>query len=386
MQLAPYASHPEQSRGRHHPTDASPTRSAFQRDRDRILHSTAFRRLQHKTQVFLEHEGRHFRTRLTHTLEVSQISRSMARALALNEDLAEAVALAHDLGHPPFGHAGERVLDERMRAYGGFDHNIQALRVVTQIENHYAEHDGLNLTWETHEGILKHNGPLVCAGEGPHSPALPFGAKELSRDLKLPLTGFASLEAQIAAISDDIAYNSHDVDDAVRAGLLTLEQLRGVPLVGPICDEVLARWPHIEVNRQTHEVQRRLITRMVEDAISATRANVTRHSPQKADDVRAADMALAGFSQEMHEQMRTLKEYLFAHVYRSERVMGPVRKGQEVVAELFDYLLAHPDRLPARWGSWAAEAANDAAVARIVCDFVAGMTDPFAIDLHGTLV
>lgn len=387
MQFAPYASDPTLSRGRRFLTDASPTRNGFQRDRDRILHSTAFRRLQHKTQVFLHHEGRHFRTRLTHTLEVSQISRSLARALNLNEDLAEAVALAHDLGHPPFGHAGERVLDQRMLAFGGFDHNIQALRVVTQLENHYAEHDGLNLTWESHEGILKHNGPLIPesgATDAARKP-LPFGAERLSRELDLPLSGFASLEAQIAAISDDIAYNSHDVDDAVRAGLLSLEQMREVPLVGPICEEVLTRWPHIEVSRQTHEVQRRLITRMVEDAISATGRNLERLKPCTADQVRNAGNAIAGFSPEMETSMSALKRYLFEHVYRSEHVMAPVRRGQKVVGQLFDSMLADPGKLPSRWRLRLDEASGEAEKARIVCDFVAGMTDPFAIEMHAGL-
>lgn len=376
-ELASYASDPNSSRGRRYKTSPSPTRNPYQRDRDRILHSTAFRRLQHKTQVFLEHEGRHFRTRLTHTLEVSQISRSMARALSLNEDLAEAVALAHDLGHPPFGHAGERVLDQRMQEFGGFDHNIQAMRVVTQIENHYAEHDGLNLTWETLEGILKHNGPLT--GE------LPFGAKELSKELALPLEGFASLEAQIAAISDDIAYNSHDVDDAVRAGLLSLGQLQDVPLVGPITEEVLMRWPDLPDNRQTHEIQRRLITGMVEDVIDATRQNIRRLDIRSANDVRGASAQLASFSPSMGEKVAGLKAFLFANVYRAEHVMAPVREGQAVVGELFDLLLKEPQYLQGRWRDRAHRAVEPADRARIACDYVAGMTDPFAAELHSRL-
>lgn len=375
--LAPFASDPRASRGRRFQADPSPTRNPFQRDRDRILHSTAFRRLQHKTQVFLEHEGRHFRTRLTHTLEVSQISRSMARALGLNEDLAEAIALAHDLGHPPFGHAGERVLNERMAPHGGFDHNIQAMRVVTHIENHYAEHDGLNLTWETHEGILKHNGPL--RGD------LPFGAVQLSRELGLPLTGFASLEAQIAAISDDIAYNSHDVDDAVRAGLLNINDLRQMPLVGPISQEVLARWPDLADNRRTHEIQRRLITRMVEDAIGATKQRLENAGPRNVEDIRAATERMGGFSDQMEEQVGALKSFLFARVYRSEHVMVPVRRGQAVVGDLFDYLTQNPQQLSGRWRQWADAAPDGGALCRVVCDFVAGMTDPFAIELHASL-
>src|SRR5688572_4942440 len=239
--IAPYASDPARSRGRLYSASESPTRSEYQRDRDRIIHSTAFRRLQHKTQVFLHHEGQHYRTRLTHTLEVSQMARSIARALRLNEDLAEAVALAHDLGHPPFGHAGERVLNEKMAPWGGFDHNLQAIRVVTRLENRYAEHDGLNLSWEALEGILKHNGPLTDAEDRPVGRYihewLPFGLDDIPASADLMISTYASLEAQSAAIADDIAYNAHDIDDAVRARLIELRDLKDVPLVGPIVRE-----------------------------------------------------------------------------------------------------------------------------------------------------
>ncbi|HVW91524.1 MAG TPA: dNTP triphosphohydrolase, partial [Devosia sp.] len=285
---ASYASDPEQSRGRLYPTSVSPTRSEFQRDRDRIIHSTAFRRLQHKTQVFLHHEGQHFRTRLTHTLEVSQMARSLARALRLDEDLAEAVALAHDLGHTPFGHAGERVLDDEMHRYGGFDHNVQALRVVTRLENRYASHDGLNLTWETLEGILKHNGPLKSLPPGFADIAVPTG------DL-WPGT-YASLEAQCAAIADDIAYNAHDIDDALRAGLISFEQLHDVPLVGPIATMVMERWPDIDPGRKAHEVQRRLITRAIEDVIETSGALLAAVAPRSADEARRAGRPLIVFS------------------------------------------------------------------------------------------
>lgn len=387
--MAVFASDPARSRGRHFQTDKSPTRTPFQRDRDRILHSTAFRRLQHKTQVFLQHEGSHFRTRLTHTLEVSQIARALARALGLNEDLAEAIALAHDLGHPPFGHAGERVLDHHMEAFGGFDHNMQALRVVTEIENRYAEHDGLNLSWECLEGILKHNGPLTAADGTPldqfAETGLPFGAEAFSAAYDLPLSGFASLEAQAAAIADDIAYNAHDLDDAVRAGLLSLDALDGVPLAGPIAAEVTARWPGLAANRQTHEVQRRLITRMVEDVIAQTRANLDRVKPASADAARAAAERLIGFSPDMAEAVRGLQKFLFAKVYRSETVMRPVRQGEAVVAALFERLLADPAKLPGRWRGRAFDAENDVVQARTVCDFVAGMTDPFALELYAVL-
>ena len=364
---APYAADPEQSRGRLFPVSGSPTRSEFQRDRDRIVHSTAFRRLQYKTQVFLHHEGQHFRTRLTHTLEVSQMARSIARALSLNEDLAEAVALAHDLGHTPFGHAGERVLNDKMSAYGGFDHNLQAIRVVTRLENRYAEHDGLNLSWETLEGILKHNGPL----------ADPTIAADIPARADLMPSTHASLEAQAAAIADDIAYNAHDIDDALRAKLLTLNDLRDVPLVGPIVREVFERWPAIEPRRQAHEVQRRLITRGIEDVIATSTNEIERAGPTSSDDVRHAGRTLVRFSPALAEAERGLKSFLFDRVYRSEPVMGPVRQSEAMVAALFDRLLETAD-LPGRWGEAARTASRAPSRARIVADYIAGMTDPYA--------
>ena len=297
---ASYASDPAQSRGRLFSASDSPTRSEFQRDRDRIIHSAAFRRLQYKTQVFLHHEGQHFRTRLTHTLEVSQMARSIARALRLNEDLAEAVALAHDLGHTPFGHAGERVLHEKMADYGGFDHNMQAIRVVTRLENRYAEHDGLNLTWEALEGILKHNGPLLDEEDRPVGRYvetwLPFGINDIPASADLMLASYASLEAQSAAIADDIAYNAHDIDDALRARLIAFDDLLDVPLVGPIVREVLDAYPNIERSRQAHEVQRRLITRAIEDVIATSEFEIAAAAPQSADDVRQAGRTLIHFS------------------------------------------------------------------------------------------
>jgi dGTPase len=370
---APYAADPARSRGRLYPVSESPTRSEFQRDRDRIIHSTAFRRLQYKTQVFLHHEGQHFRTRLTHTLEVSQMARSLARALRLNEDLAEAVALAHDLGHTPFGHAGERVLHEKMALWGGFDHNMQAIRVVTRLENRYAEHDGLNLTWEALEGILKHNGPI----------AEPV-TEVIAASADLMLGSHASLEAQAAAIADDIAYNAHDIDDALRAGLLDLTDLVDVPLVGPIVREVLGRWPDIERSRQAHEVQRRLITRAIEDVIATAEAGIATVAPKSADDVRHAGRALIRFSPPTADAERQLKAFLFERVYRSEPVMAPVRRSEALVGELFDRYLATAD-MPGRWGAAAADAATSAERARIVADFVAGMTDPYAEAEHARL-
>lgn len=382
---APYASDPARSRGRLYSTGASPTRSEFQRDRDRIIHSTAFRRLQHKTQVFLHHEGQHYRTRLTHTLEVSQMARSIARALRLDEDLAEAVALAHDLGHTPFGHAGERVLHQRLAPYGGFDHNMQAIRVVTRLENRYAEHDGLNLSWETLEGILKHNGPILDKRGRPVGryveEGVPTGLDTIAVASDLMLWSHASLEAQVAAIADDIAYNAHDIDDALRAGLLTLRDLIDVPLVGPMVVEVLGRWPDIAPNRQAHEVQRRLITFAIEDVIAESLSRISEALPQDADEVRLAGATLIGFSSAVAEAERGLKGFLFGRVYRSEAVMAPVRRSEIVVADLYDRYMETLD-LPASWRMAALAADGEAARARIVADFIAGMTDPYALEQH----
>lgn len=382
---APYASSPEQTRGRLHVADLSRTRTPYQRDRDRIIHSTAFRRLQYKTQVFLHHEGSHYRTRLTHTLEVSQIARSLARALSLDEDLAEAVALAHDLGHPPFGHAGERVLNNKMAAFGGFDHNMQAIRVVTKLESRYAEHDGLNLSWETLEGILKHNGPLLERNGQPYGhykhDGLPFGWQEIQSAFDLQLTSFASLEAQVAALADDIAYNAHDIDDALRAGILDIAQLAEVPFVGDIQREVVRRWPDLDKLRQAHEIQRRVITRLVENVIEASEANLVDHAPANPDAVRNARQALVAFSPEVAAEVASLKAFLFANVYRAETVMQPVREGEAMVGHLFDQLFQSGE-LPEHWCERIALAENDTERARVVCDFLAGMTDPYAIELY----
>ena len=385
---APYAADPTRSRGRRYAVSDSPTRSEFQRDRDRIIHSTAFRRLQYKTQVFLHHEGQHFRTRLTHTLEVSQMARSIARALQLNEDLAEAVALAHDLGHTPFGHAGERVLHQRMAGYGGFDHNMQAIRVVTRLENRYAEHDGLNLSWEALEGILKHNGPLVDAEDRPVGRYveewLPFGLYDIPASADLMLSTYASLEAQAAAIADDVAYNAHDIDDALRARLIELPDLQDVPLVGPIVREVLERWRDIERSRQAHEVQRRLITRAIEDVIATASAELAKAGPRSSDDVRRAGRTLIHFSGPTERAEKQLKAFMFERVYRSEQVMVPVRRSEVLIGELFDRYFASSD-MPPRWGAAAREARTDAERARVVADFVAGMTDPYAEAEHARL-
>jgi dGTPase len=385
---APYASKPEASLGRLYGTGPSPTRSEFQRDRDRIIHSTAFRRLQHKTQVFLHHEGRHFRNRLTHTLEVSQIARSIARALGLNEDLAEALALSHDLGHTPFGHAGERALHRAMAPYGGFDHNVQALRVVTRLENRYAEHDGLNLTWETLEGILKHNGPLISADGAPVGryveEGLPVGLDDIAAVADLRLDTHASLEAQAAAIADDIAYNSHDIDDALRAGLVVLDDFVGVPMAGPIVEEVLGLYPGIAANRQTHEVQRRMITRAVEDVIKTSAAAIAAAGVTSAEEVRLAGKTLVSFSPDVAAAEKGLKTFLFERVYRHETVMVPVRESETVVEALFAAYMGDAE-MPGRWGEAMVEAPDAAARARVVADFVAGMTDPYALDEYQRL-
>jgi dGTPase len=384
---ASYAAKSARSLGRLHGAGPSPTRSEFQRDRDRIIHSTAFRRLQHKTQVFLAHEGRHFRNRLTHTLEVSQIARSIARALRLDEDLAEAVALSHDLGHTPFGHAGERALHRAMEPFGGFDHNIQALRVVTLLENRYAEHDGLNLTWETLEGILKHNGPLLDGSGNPYgryaSEGLPTGLDAIPVPADLRLNTFASLEAQVAAVADDIAYNAHDIDDALRAGLVTLPDFRDVPMAGPIVAEVLERYPDIAPKRQAHEVQRRMITRAVEDVIATSTTQIATSGVGSAEDVRLAGRSLVSFSASTAASEKGLKAFLFARVYRHEAVMVPVRESEAVVERLFATYMADAD-MPRRWGE-AGRAVSGADRARIVADFIAGMTDPYALDEHQRL-
>jgi dGTPase len=381
-EIASYASRADQSLGRLYGAGPSPTRSEFQRDRDRIIHSTAFRRLQHKTQVFVQHGG-HFRNRLTHTLEVSQMARSMARALRLDEDLAEAVALSHDLGHTPFGHAGERALHAAMEPFGGFDHNIQAMRVVTLLENRYAEHDGLNLTWETLEGILKHNGPLIHPDGSPFGKyaheGLPQGLSELRAKADLRLSSFASLEAQIAAIADDCAYNAHDIDDALRAGLITLPDLVDVPLAGPIVREVLKLYPDVAPNRQAHEVQRRLITRSIEDVIATSSTNIVASGIQSVEDVRNARRTLVTFSPAVAEAEQGLKAFMFAKVYRHDTVMAPVHASEMVVTKLFARYMDTAD-MPGRWGVSAIQANDLTARARIVADFIAGMTDPYAVE------
>src|SRR5436305_2895643 len=310
---APYASDPEKSRGRLHPEPEHAMRSPFQRDRDRIIHSSAFRRLKHKTQVFVYHEGDHYRTRLTHSLEVAQIARTIARALGLDEDLAEALALAHDLGHTPFGHAGEEALNAEMAPYGGFSHNDQTLRILTRLEHGYAEFDGLNLTWEALEGTVKHNGPLLGAGI---DKPVPPSVAEYDRQHPLALDTFPGPEAQVAALSDDIAYNNHDIDAGLRAGLFAVADLAEVPLVGPVFAEVAARYPGLDESRLIHEAIRRVIDRMVRDLVAETRRRFAESGVTTVDEVRHRGEPVAAFSAEMRNHDRALKRFLHERMYR----------------------------------------------------------------------
>ncbi|MBK8174929.1 MAG: deoxyguanosinetriphosphate triphosphohydrolase [Rhodospirillales bacterium] len=379
--LAPWACRPEESRGRLHAEPESESRSCFQRDRDRIIHSAAFRRLEYKTQVFVNHEGDFFRTRLTHSLEVSQIARSICRSLCLNEDLAEALALAHDLGHPPFGHAGEDALKDMMRPFGGFDHNAQSLRVVVHLEQRYAEFDGLNLTWETLEGVVKHNGPLVG---GPDLPPLPEAIRDYAHHHDLELDTYAGPEAQVAALADDIAYNNHDIDDGLRAGLFAIDDLRAVPLVGEMFANVRARYPGIEASRLIHEAVRRLIGHMVGDLVTESSRRIAELGPASVDAVRRAGRPVAAFSAEMQENDRALKAFLRRHMYRHYKLNRMTSKARRLVRALFELFLVEPECLPTEWRRRAEGMAKPEA-ARVVADYIAGMTDRFAADEHRRL-
>jgi dGTPase len=431
-ELAPYACHPDKSRGRLYPESESNTRSAFQRDRDRVIHSTAFRRLEYKTQVFVNHEGDHYRTRLTHSLEVSQMARSICRSLGLNEDLAEALALAHDLGHTPFGHAGEDSLSEMMEPFGGFDHNAHTLRIVTSLEQRYADFDGLNLTWETLEGVAKHNGPVIKPSPrslfnffknftssktiakptskeetygGPPSQGqsdvavrlarkqreeaggpIPQAGQKIPRALSeyndrhnLELETYASGEAQVASLADDIAYNNHDIDDGLRAGLFTIEQLNEVDSVGQIFREVLRQHPNIDETRLTHEAIRRLINRMVTDLITQTRQNIHNERIEEVSDIRSLGKPLVSFSPEMQENNLQLKAFLMEHMYRHYKVNRMASKARRVIRDLFNYFLSEPECLPTPWRNLAG-APKTAKTATVVADFIAGMTDRFALE------
>jgi dGTPase len=380
---APFAERPEISRGRFFDEPASRTRSAFARDRDRIIHCTAFRRLKGKTQVFVAHEGDHYRTRLTHSLEVAQIARSLAHALRLDQDLAEAIALAHDLGHPPFGHAGEDELQIRMADWAGFDHNVQTFRVVTRLEARYPAFDGLNLTWETLEGVVKHNGPVSHRLDEPAWRAIADYARARP-ELDLDLGGFASLEAQAAAVADDIAYNNHDVDDGVRSGLISLEELEGVPLIGSVLAGARADWPHIDDHMLRLETVRRMIGVMVEDVLAETGRRLAADGVQTIDDVRRARRTMVAFSEPMMAELGGLRRFLYDKVYRHYRVNRIRSQARRILAEMFDLFLAEPELLPPEWQARAV-GADQAKRARAVCDYIAGMTDRFAIDEHRRL-
>ena len=389
---APFAADPWTSRGRLFPEAPSPTRTEFQRDRDRIIHSTAFRRLAHKTQVFVPHEGDHYRTRLTHTIEVAQIARAIARALSLDDDLAEALALAHDLGHTPFGHTGEDAVEALMSAQGGFDHNAQALRIVTKLEHRYAQYDGLNLSWETLEGLVKHNGPLTdLQGKGIDRYAkrgVPHDILDYDARQKLDLYTFASAEAQAAAIADDIAYNTHDVDDGLRAGLFDIADLKAVPFVGDLVREIEAAHPHLERSRVIHELGRRIITRFVEDVITESRRRLSALQPQSAQDIRAADHSVVTFSEQMVAADRAMKDFLYPHMYRHPRIMKLRQDASDVVRHLFEAFLDDPSKMPSEW-SQAARSINgpdlQSKLMRLVRDYIAGMTDRYCLEEHRRL-
>ena len=385
---AAYSCHPGESRGRLFAERPSPTRSEFQRDRDRVIHSTAFRRLTHKTQVFIYHEGDHFRTRLTHTLEVSQIARALARSLGLDEDLAEAVALSHDLGHTPFGHTGEDALDSCLARFGGFDHNAQALRIVTRLERRYAAYDGLNLAFETLEGLVKHNGPLLEADGRPteryRARGLPLAILEYDATRPLGLSSHASAEAQSAAIADDIAYNAHDLDDGLRAGILDPEELRSVPFLDELLREIDAGGEVLDPSRRTHELTRRVITRLVEDALSEGERRIADLAPGTVDDVRRAGRPVVAFSSAMEEADRSIKAFLFPKLYKHPRLMSVRHDAETIVRDLFGRLTRQPALLPEDWRH-DLTAAPEAKLARRVADYIAGMTDRYAITEHRRL-
>lgn len=378
--LAPYACKGGESRGRLVPEPDSATRSVFQRDRDRIIHSTAFRRLKHKTQVFVYHEGDHYRTRLTHSLEVAQIARSLARSLRLNEDLAEALALAHDLGHPPFGHAGEDELDKAMQAYDGFDHNAQTIRIVTLLEHRYAGFCGLNLSWETLEGLAKHNGPLVSDAIDHRNPPhnLPYALRVYLTDNDLALHSWPGAEAQAAAIADDVAYNNHDIDDGLRAGLFTLDDLSCVPMVDETLRAIASDSPNITDAVRIHELVRRLIGQMMADILAHSRQVLAELAPQSPDDIRRCGRAVIGFSPDMKAQVDSLRRFLFANMYRHRYVLRTTSQAKRVVRDLFALYMSEPKLLPPEWAD-RATGPDTPQTARAVANFIAGMTDRFAI-------
>ncbi len=380
---AVYATDPMRSRGRLFPEPESRTRNPFERDKDRIVHASAFRRLKGKTQVFVAHEGDHYRTRLTHSLEVAQIARSVARVMGLDDDLADALGIAHDLGHPPFGHTGEDVLDLCMDGYGGFDHNAQTLRVLTKLERKYPTFDGLNLTWETLEGVVKHNGPLIRYGATLTD--LPVAIQEYVATHDLELESWPGPEAQVAAHADDIAYNNHDIDDGLRAGLFTLTEIREeVPMVARVLGEVERDYPDIDQFRHSAETIRRLIGVWVDDLVWESGNRIAEANPKSVEDVRAAGKPLVGFSDEMNEHQAVLRRFLMQRMYRHWKVNRSRSHAKRLLRDLFELLLAEPELLPPAW-QLGADGPKGQRTARRVCDYIAGMTDDYAIEEHRRL-
>ena len=373
-----FAADPAGTKGRLFPEEESAHRTPFHRDRDRIIHSSAFRRLKHKTQVFVEHEGDYFRTRLTHSIEVAQVARTLANALGLNQELAEAVALAHDLGHTPFGHTGEDAMDELMQPYGGFDHNAQALKIVTSLERSYAEFDGLNLTWETLEGIAKHNGPV--------DDPLPYALAEYNAKHDLELNTHACAEAQVAALADDIAYNNHDLHDGLRAGLFTDEEVAELPLVGPCFAEVDKKYPDLDLRRRRNEALRRFFGVMVEDVLRVTRDNLVALDAQSAQDIRMAGRPMAQFSSDLWADLKQVRAFLFTRMYRAPSVVAMRKDVSAKVLALFPYFMEKPYLLPMEWQVEFAHSPDEQTIARVVCDYIAGMTDRFALQQYEQLL
>ena len=385
---ARYACDPDSSRGRLFDEPPSKTRSPFRRDCDRVIHSTAFRRLKHKTQVFVFHEGDHYRTRLTHSLEVAQIARALARQLGLDEDLTETLALAHDLGHPPFGHAGERALDACLRAHGGFDHNAQTLRVLTSLEHRYPEFDGLNLTWESLEGIVKHNGPLTVRSGGPagvHGESgIPVGIADFNRKFDLELWSFASLEAQVAAIADDIAYDAHDIDDGLRAGLFGVDDLKVMPLTEAIIADIGNHYPDLDDVRRGAELVRELISYLIGAVIAETQKRLEVAKPRSAHDIRLYHQPMVAFPDSVAQEEAAIKAFLKQRMYRHARVMRVMGDAEAILFDLFARYQALPGDLPAEWVE-GTERVSDGERARRIGNFIAGMTDRYALIEHQRL-
>lgn len=371
--LEAYASHAKKTKGRKYPEGECPLRGIYQRDRERIIHSVAFRRLKHKTQVFVSHEGDHYRTRLTHSLEVAQNARTLARLLRLNEDLAETLALAHDLGHAPFGHAGEDALQEVSAPYGGFNHNEQTFRVLTKLEKRYVAFDGLNLTWETLEGIVKHNGPLLGF--------IPQSIQSYSGHHDLEFSTFASAEAQIASLADDIAYHCHDIDDGLKAGLFELSDVKELPLFGDIIRDFEHKYPNIDPSRLVYESVRQLSQTLLHDAYSETKQRIIRSGVNSSDDIRNLSGPIASFSLHLQDFQTKIRLFMKEHMYNHYKVLRRWVKGKEILQDLFTLFLKQPNCLPTEWYHKTKET-TETETARIVVDYIAGMTDRYAIEEH----